>query len=154
MSIELHSLLKPARKQRRMTKSGVLIAVSVAAVIATVVAFSQETSPLMRWVHERDRIRERDGIASVMVPLANAGKPDAVIWYAKNYADAPLAPILKLADAGNAQAMWLLADRTFNTDRAGALHLVHAAALEGYPDAVAFERLDADKRLLAAADAF
>lgn len=141
MSIELHLPLKPARRKRRMTKSGVVIAVAVAAAIATAIAFSQDNSPVMHWVHEHDRIRERDAIASVMVPLANAGKPDAVIWYAKNYPGAPLAPLRKLADAGNAQAMWLLADRTFDTDRGGALRLVHAAALEGYAEAVAYERM-------------
>jgi hypothetical protein len=154
MSIELHPHLKPARWQRLMAGSGVLSAIAAEAAIATVVALSQENSPLMQWVHERDRIRKRDAIASRMVPLANAVKPDAVIWYAKNYVDAPLAPIRKLADAGNAQAMWLLADRTFDTDRAGALRFVHSAALEDYPEAVAFERINAGTRSLVALDEF
>src|SRR5260370_21844361 len=108
MSIQLQPPLTKQHNRRKPTTAGIAIALSVAAVSATVVAFSEENSPLMRWEHERNRIHDRDEIASVMVPLAAVGKPDAVIWYAKNYANAPLAPLQKLADAGNAQAMWLL----------------------------------------------
>ncbi|MDR6412178.1 UNVERIFIED_ORG: hypothetical protein ABIC62_005746 [Burkholderia sp. 1595] len=95
-------------------------------------------SSVGRWAAHRDAIRQRDAIASVMTPLARAGKPDAVLWYARHYADG-IGPLRQLAASGNGEALWTLAGLTWNSDRANAMRLVSEAAREGYPDAVLYE---------------
>jgi hypothetical protein len=132
-------LQQPSTAKRQLSKTEKrALVVGVGTVIA-LIALMHPDSPLARWAKHHDAISRRDKIASVMIPLAKAGRPDAVIWYALHYPDASLEPLHKLAEAGNPQALWTLAGFEASSNRPDALRLARLAADAGYPDAVSYE---------------
>jgi hypothetical protein len=141
MSIDIQRTAVPGLAPRRkITGPEKVIAIALAAALITTFAMCADShSPLRRWVAGKAWVQARDEIAATMKPLAAAGKPDAVIWYALHYQDAPLEPLRKLAKTGNGHALWVLAGITYGSDKAEAMRLAGLAAQAGYPDAVRFE---------------
>jgi hypothetical protein len=141
MSIKIQSTAMPRLAPRRkITGRQKFIVITVAAAFITTFGMCTDShSPLRRWVAEKAWVQARDEIAPTMNPLAAAGKPDAVIWYAIHYRDAPLEPLRKLAEAGNGRALWVLAGITYGFDKTEAMRLARLAAEAGDPDAVRFE---------------
>ncbi len=142
MSIELQSIKFPrpqvdplnAREKRIVKGSFAFIAL-----ILTISFTTMEGGPVMQWVRHREALTERDRIAAVMNPLADAGKPAAVIWHAQNYPGATLEPLKALADVGNAHAQWALAQILESSNAPEAFRLAKMASDGGYPDAVNYE---------------
>jgi TPR repeat protein len=140
MPIDLQQPRTAKRQLSKTEKRAHMVGVGMFLAIGLLAAMLMDShSPLVRWGEHHDRIVQRDQIASAMIPLAEAGRPDAVIWYALHYPNPPLEPLRKLADAGNAQAQWALAGLIRSSDRPAALRLAKLAADAGYPDAVAYE---------------
>ncbi len=142
MSIELQSakFLRPQvnplnARAKRIVKGSV----AVALFIFVMHFLTKDGGPAMKWVRHREALAERDRIAVVMNPLADAGKPAAVIWHAQNYPGASLEPLKKLAYAGNAHAQWALAEILELSNAPEAFRLARMAADGGYADAVNYE---------------
>jgi hypothetical protein len=142
MSIELHSTKMPRPQVNPLNareKKIVKVSLGMVIVVFILHAMTVDGSPTMKWVRHREALAERNRIAAVMNPLARDGNPDAVIWHALNYPDAPLEPLRKLASAGNPHAQWVLAVILESSNRPEAFRLTKMAADGGYPDAVNYE---------------
>jgi hypothetical protein len=114
-----------------------LAAMLAAIVLLSVLAFPHD-SPLQRWARAEQRRIDIAKIASTIEPLAQQGKPDAVIWVAINEPDKDGGRLMQVAQAGNAQAMGLVAEKLWATDRAASHSWMERSASAGYAPAVAW----------------
>ena len=127
-------LVNPVERGRLVKRVAAMAA--IVAVLAALVAF--DDSPLNRWTRAEQHRIDIAKIAPTMEPLAQQGKPDAVIWVAINEPDKDGGRLMQLAQAGNAQAMGLVAEKLWASDRAASHSWMVRSASAGYAPAVAW----------------
>lgn len=110
----------------------------IAAVFLLLFVMGDDNGPLAKWAKSVDRENRIEQIGAQMRDLADQGKPEAIIWMALNYPDAPerLKALEALAESGHSVAMMHLAAFKRSTDLVQARALVAKAAAAGNPDAV------------------
>ena len=124
-------LVNPAKKRRLVieaTLAGVLMIFLLA-----------PGSPMRRWAQAQDHRDEVSKMAPTMERLAAQGKPDAIIWVARNEPSKDDGRLATLAASGNDEALFLLGAKTWPHDDAKALQLLKASAVAGYVPAVKAE---------------
>ncbi|ACT52092.1 hypothetical protein [Methylovorus glucosotrophus] len=93
---------------------------------------TDQNSPLMKWAKHKEEMNERNALAPTMRALAESGKPDALIWIAKNFPGEKTQELETLIANGNTEAMMVIAKAKFEAnDVAGAKQLIAKAASLG-----------------------
>lgn len=125
----------PFKQWPRKQKIGVL---GLAALLVMFAFLSDESGPFMTWMKSLDQQAKSELIGSRMRQLADQGKPEAVIWMANNFRDEPgrVEALEKLAESGDANALYALIFHKAGTDREQAKVLMKRAADAGNPAAM------------------
>ena len=124
-------LVNPAKKRRLVieaTLAGVLMIFLLA-----------PGNPMDRWAQAQDHRNDVTKMAPTMERLAAQGRPDAIIWVARNEPAKDDGRLATLAGSGNGEALYLLGAKTWPRDHAKALQLLKASAATGYVPAVKAE---------------
>lgn len=125
--------VNPAK--RTQLRRAMVLAVALACVAAVLV---DEHGPLKTWAKGVSRQEEVEKFAPMMRKLADAGKPDAIIWMAQHFPDTEAGRLDALIRAGSGQAAWTLAGIRAKSDKAQAERLVQVAADNGYLPAMQY----------------
>lgn len=126
---------KPFSKKPRKQQIAVIVAVTI---FFGIIINLPPNSPFSNWLQEKSREEKVELIGQRMSVMADAGRPEAVIWMARHYPDVPerRKALESLASSGHGEALVLLAVLTGRTDPAQARRFIAKAAEAGNPEAV------------------
>ena len=123
--------INPEKRQSLQLKA-------ILSVLCGLFALLELAPRLNQWIDREQRSLDMQRLESAMRPLADSGKREAVIWMAQNFPKTEAFRLAPLVANGDAEAMMALAATRWKADRAGAEHLLTAAAVQGNPEAVKY----------------
>ncbi|MBA1306176.1 hypothetical protein [Stutzerimonas stutzeri] len=126
---------KPFSQRPRKQQIAVIVAVTI---FFGMIINLPPNSPFSDWLQEKSREEKVELIGQRMSVMADAGRPEAVIWMARHFPDVPerRKALESLASSGHGEALLLLAVLTGRTDPAKAQRFIAKAAEAGNPEAV------------------
>jgi len=122
-------------KRKKLARGIALVAVAGIAYCALVL---DARGPVMTWAKEVAKQEEAQKYEPTMRKLADAGKPDAMIWMAVNFPATDSGRLDVLIRAGSGEAAWVLAGIKAKTDKQESQRLMQVAADNGYLPAVQY----------------
>lgn len=123
--------VNPAKQKKLAT--GLIWIAGIAA------AYFVLTSVALPIVEEHARKSKIAQMEPLMRQLGAAGKPSAIVWLAQKFPDESIAPLQKLADTGNGEALFTLAWIKHRSDPEARDAMIKRSADAGFPPAIAYQ---------------